>query len=137
MRRRSGTICAVVKGSPRAFHTSTSASTRRETCASRWRSRGDAQTLGSDREDRIVDRLDVDAAPVQQEIACRLAAVLPRTTSRHITLDYLEQLFLALWDSAVAGLQMIRETPEMDSPNCVLAAAFGHKQHFAELDHSR
>ena len=38
-------------------------------------SRGDAQTLGSDRDGRIVDRLDVDAVPVQQEVACRLAAV--------------------------------------------------------------
>jgi hypothetical protein len=39
------------------------------------RSRGDAETLGSDRDSRIVDRLDVDAVPVQQEVACRLAAV--------------------------------------------------------------
>jgi hypothetical protein len=52
---------------------------------------------------------------------------------RHITPDYLEQRFLALWDSTVAGLQMIREIPEMDGPNCVLVAAFGHQQHFAEL----
>jgi len=31
------------------------------------------------------------------------------STSRHITLDNVEQSFLALWDSTVAGLQMIRE----------------------------
>jgi hypothetical protein len=64
------------------------------------RSRGDAQTLGSDRNGRMVDRLDVGAVPVQQEIACRLAAV---STSRHITLDYLEQRFLALLGQDCCG----------------------------------
>src|SRR5580704_8465857 len=58
----------------------------------------------------------------------------PCATSRSITSS---SAFLPSWDSTVAGLQMIREIPEMDGPNCVLAAAFGHKQHFAELDHSR
>jgi hypothetical protein len=63
-------------------------------------SRGDAQTLGSDRNCRMVDRLDVDAVPIQQEIACRLAAV---STLRHITLDYLEQRFLALLGQHCCG----------------------------------
>src|SRR5208337_4712093 len=37
------------------------------------RSRRDAKALGSFGDGRIVDRLDVDCVPLQQELACRLA----------------------------------------------------------------
>ena len=46
--------------------------------------------------------------------------------SRHLTLDYLEQRFPTLRDSTGAGLWMISEIPEMDRPNFLPTAVFGH-----------
>ena len=46
--------------------------------------------------------------------------------SRHLTLDYLEQRFLTIRDSTGAGLWMISEIPEMDRPNFLPTAVFGH-----------
>ena len=66
-----------------------------------------------------------------------MEASRPRATSRHIKLDCVEHRFFAFRRSAVVEPQVIGEIPQVKGPILLFIAAFGHQQHFAELNHSR
>ena len=78
-------------------------------------------------------RLNWDRGRQPSEVRCQLTNGSPTASrywsisiSRHLTLDYLEQRFPTLRDSTGAGLWMISEIPEMDRPNFLPTAVFGH-----------
>ena len=88
------------------------------------RRRSDAQALRSDRDRRIVDRLNVDVVPAQQQIARRLAALCVADHQRHDMRRVLEHRQASRAQSVLRDSRhvLMAVTFDADSFRCRIAA---------------